>query len=270
MNMHVSRMAPVRVPVVPIPEAARLLITRHPVTSFPVTKLDRSDMEHAWQGMKRFEEEVPPEEQLRYAIEAYRLGSGEKRGLNSDGIVRRNVTDRKVYLHWRPDTTTLLWVMRRIRLNHWQHEWFQACERIHSACLGAYRELVVEMDKIRPEYRLLDRLEAATHHGIHVLRVLYYPPRSGELADKHVDWSPFTLHAGESKHGLYGIESGNKVYYDTPEHPNVLSFAGEQLAKITSNDIPALYHGVEDMTDGSEPRWAIVFFGKMVHFEDLY
>jgi hypothetical protein len=261
---------PVSVPVVPIAQAARALAARAPVTSFHVKGLSPVDMTRAWQGMQRFEKETRPEEQLRYAMEVYRLGSGEKRGLNSDGIIRRNVTDQKVYLHWRRDTEDLLRLMRGIELAPWQREWFESCRRIHDACLASYRKVIAALDDLHPQYRLLERLDAATAVGMHVLRVLYYPPRSGLLADDHVDWSPFTLHVGESAPGLFGFEEGEKVYYETPDPGNVIGFVGEQLAWITRNHFPALYHGVDDTTGGTSPRWAMVFFGKMVDFEKLY
>jgi len=222
-----------------------------------INGLKRRDINAAKNGLIRFLKEVPLEELARWTLNVPRDPEFDE---DDDGVMLKSETDRKVYLHYRPDLKTLLQEHRSIEITDWQCKWFKSCNRIRTACMNYLYEFARQMDIQQPGYDFEARArENATQH---VVRVLNYVPREGIIAKPHTDRCAITFHLAESASGLCAYRGFERVPCATPPTPGALCFTGQQLERITHGAIPAVYHEVEDNTP-DKPRWAIVFFGKM-------
>ncbi|HVW82800.1 MAG TPA: 2OG-Fe(II) oxygenase family protein [Candidatus Paceibacterota bacterium] len=244
--------------------AAIALLARETPILLRVDGLERVDVLGAKDGLFRFDAETPRELQQRWEFHIPRDPEYDE---PDDGIIRKAKTDWKVFLHYRRDLRAHLHA-RNVTLLPWQEEWFASCERIHIACTNSLVELAGKMDLMRPGYRFAERVHAAMDQ--HVLRILKYEPREGDLARCHTDRCAVTFHIAESADGLHSRQGWDWMPVKTPLSPGVLCFSGKQLESVTEGAVPALYHEVVDTTGGSRARWAMVFFGKMRKDPGMY
>lgn len=241
--------------------AARSILYGDVPCNLLVPGLRIEDIATAHVGLARFHQETPHTEQKRWEIRVPR--DSEFLYDFDDGVMRKGSvagSDHKLYLHYRPDLRTLL-AERRINLQEWHIGWFEACERIWQACSTALDELAREMDHVRPGFNFYGRLGNTPDR--HCLRVLRYQPRIGCLAQSHYDRCGVTLRLHESHPGFYTQHGWSKRPQPAPEAPWVSCFSGEQLERATHGAVPRVWHGVDDTSSGTEPRQAMVFFGKL-------
>lgn len=247
-------------------EVAQAILFGNTPTIVTIPGLTSSDLETAWKGLFRFDQETSPEEKLRWIINVLR---GPNEPDADDGVIPKEKYDKKIYFHLRSDTEQLL-NERRIFLNDWQKEWFVSTQQVRSACVAAYEQIAIEMDLLSPGYYFHERFVAAMDQ--HVIRVLKYQPLVGTIAIDHCDRNFGTFHLAESAPGLYARHEGPdgpKTFYLTPETPQALCFPGRQLSMLTDGDVEPLLHGVDNTTPGMM-RWAIVFFAKIYGRNGLY
>jgi len=250
-------MAPIIPTVSPFEQTAIALLERDTPTTVRINGLRQEDVEAAWQGLFRFDAEASDRDRERWEVYVERDPDFKE---PDDGVVGKKKTDRKKYLHWRPDLDDLL-KRRGVTLERWQHEWFAHCERIHSACYETLRKLAQQMDEARPGFSFEKRVMDWSH--MHCLRVLKYDPRPGVVARTHTDRCAVTLHLAESAKGLYAWRGWEAILCPTPTLPEAWCFTGQKVEKITRGAVPAVYHEVRDGTGGLDPRWAVVYFGQM-------
>jgi isopenicillin N synthase-like dioxygenase len=251
-----------------VTEMAQAILARDTPATIDVPGLDKRDADSIFAGLARWDDETPRDKQHDWMLFCNRDPDYLEA---DDGVIRKNATDQKIFLHWRPSTENLLLSMSGIALEPWQKDWFAACERMHAACVARLLSIAEAMDAEWQGCRFADRVRAGARQ--HVLRALKYEPkvekqavaakRADEFARTHTDRCGITFHIAESCDGLYAMRGREKRRFSTAETPNVLCFSGLQLEKITLGAVPALYHGVDDRTDGSERRFALVFFGKL-------
>jgi hypothetical protein len=240
--------------------AAEAILSHRTPFTIHIEHLYPSDIDAAVSGLFRFDREVPRDEQRRWALHVPRDPLYDE---PDDGIIRKRETDKKVFLHWRPDTEALL-LERGVTFAGWQDDWFVACRRIYATCRQEQRLIAGYMDKIAPGYGFEKRFEVMSAQNQHCLRILKYEPQPGMLAKTHTDRAAVTFHLAESADGLYSCEGViGRTLHPTPPTPYATCFTGRQLAAITDGALPALYHEVRDSAAGTESRWAVVFFGKM-------
>lgn len=234
------------------------ILRRTAPARFRINGLSRQDILGAKDGLFCFDAETPCEQQARWELNIPRDPEYDEA---DDGVIRKTGVDQKIYLHWRPDLEQLL-AERGIELTPHEKEWFPYCERIHTACRTSLLELARKMDTFSSGYRFTERVEKAWDQ--HVLRILKYEPRRGVLARCHTDRCAVTFHIAESSGGLVVRQGDDMASCNTPHSPEVLCFTGTQLESITEGLVPRLHHKVVDTTGGEQPRWAMVFFGKML------
>lgn len=216
---------------------------------------------------RQFETDVPQREQKRWEIHIPRDPHFDE---PDDGAIRKDGKDGKddkLYFHYRPGIERLLGD-RGIVLASWQQEWFHRMNRIWDACTEAHLAFAHRLDRLLPDGHELYR-RALEGQSENCLRLLSYVPHRGTLAKRHTDRCAITFHIAESAPGLRTYQGAEYFDEEMPQLPNVLTFSGDQFARITGNRVPALVHSVEDMARGRYRRSAMVFFGKM-YDEDLW
>jgi isopenicillin N synthase-like dioxygenase len=209
--------------------------------------------------MVRFDKEVPREEQMKWKLHVPRDPEYDE---PDDGIIRKDATDIKGYIHWRLDTE-MLFSMHGIALTAWQRDWLRVFPRVYARCVESQYAIAQAMDTLRPGYGFAARYMDATRHNQHCIRILKYERREGTVAHRHTDRDALTDHLAESADGLHACRGDTRTLCPTPAAPGSTLFTGRQLAAITDGALPALEHEVDDTTGGSKERWAVVFFGKM-------
>jgi isopenicillin N synthase-like dioxygenase len=238
--------------------AAMGMIQNEGPVTMEVPGLFKSDIDAARQGLERFDRELSRAEQARWQLHLLR---DPKYDEPDDGAIRKEPpADWKLFFHYRRDLAEQLKV-HGIELNQWQQDWFESMHDIWHKCTTALDDYALELDRLCPGYHFSER---HAHQGtnLNVLRILRYVPHAGILAKEHTDRAGITFHIAESEPGLRSLK-GRKVREErTPETPNVLVFAGDQLDAITRGEIQHCWHTVEDTTDGTAERFAMVFFGK--------
>lgn len=238
---------------------AKSLISGKALCTMTVSGLQAKDINAAHEGLFRFDREVPPELQRRWHLNVPRDPEYKE---PDDGVIRKDGTDKKLYLHYRPGLLDHL-DEAGVSTLIWQLDWLEACDRIWRACASAMMQLADAMDELKPGYGFADRVNARGDDQ-HCLRILKYFPRAGSLAQTHFDRCAITQRIAESHPGFYVQDGWNKLFWSGPKTPRVDCFAGDQLERASKGGIRRVWHGAEDQTDGTSERWAIVFFGKMV------
>lgn len=237
--------------------AAQAILARETPAPILIPGLRLKDIRLAKDGLIRFDAEVPLEEQAAWALTLPRDPEFDEQ---DDGVTRKDGTDKKIFLHYRPDLEEQLFAQSGITLLDWQKEWLAACNRIRNVCVKHLIQLARQMDILRPGYefekRVMDYVDQC------LVRVLKYVPREGIIAKPHTDRSAITFHLAESASGLCSISGFETYPHATPKTPSALCFTGQQLERITEGAVPSVWHKVENNTPDRE-RWAIVFFGKM-------
>lgn len=236
--------------------AIAMLDNQGPVT-MKVPGLCSIDIAQACEGLKRFDR-LSRDEQARWMLHEPR---DPKYDEPDDGAIRKEPPhDWKLYFHYRRDLEALLHARRGIALTWGQRKWFRQMERIWKACTCALHGYARELDRLAPGYDFEQRALQWEH--LNVLRLLRYVPHAGTLAKWHTDRDAITFHIAESAQGLRSTRGWEVVEQKTPQAPEVLVFAGDQLDQITHGAIQRCHHAVEDTTGGTRERFAMVFFGK--------
>lgn len=231
--------------------------TPHPV---PVAGLCAEDIEIAHVGLFAFDKRYSRENQQRWLLTIPRDPDYLE---PDDGVIRKCATDRKVYLHYRPDLEAHL-AKQDVLLTGNERRWFSACNSIRDACVSSLVLLARAMDEVSPGFQFEERVCDAESELHHVLRVLKYDAQDGQIAVDHTDRCAITLRLSESMSGFCAYIGPNKekMVIDFPARGFAHCFPGDQLARLTGDRPPALKHGVVN-SDPAHSRWAVVFFGKM-------
>jgi isopenicillin N synthase-like dioxygenase len=248
-----------------IEESARNFLNRSVPTLVTVPRLSQNAIQECVAGLDRL------------------LASHTKRGLRQwnifiprdpryretdDGLIRKEKTDHKHYLHYRHDLERLLWTKRSIRLSPGERMWFSAMRDVHVACTEALYALARAMDDLRPGFDFENRARA--HGHLHALRVMRYDAGYESMARAHTDRSALSLHVAESEPGLEIPEGWDSRVCRSPGGKQVLAFPSQDMASITRGALPALWHQVTDQSRTKRSRWVIVFFGKMKRDGDMF
>lgn len=238
--------------------AKKLLLNPGRVVSLEVPGVTERRVLSLYEGLVAFDHQVPRDEQLRWEVHVPR---DPKHDEPDDGAIRKSGQDHKLYFHYRPDVEQLLKEKNGVTLSPDQQEWLKYMRQVWDACADAHLEYARKLDHHCPGYEFEKRAERSQH--LSCLRILKYELRAGTLAKEHTDRDAVTFHLDESLPGLYTTRGDVVRQEESPALPNVLVFAGDQIAEITQGKVPACIHGVKDTTNGKRVRFASVFFAKM-------
>lgn len=240
-------------------KTVREILAGNSPATMEVPDLSLGDIEAAWEGLKRFDIETPRYVQKRWGVMVPR---DPKYREQDDGAIRKKPpSDWKLFFHYRPDLEGVLLEERSITLAEWERTWFMRMERIWQVCTAAHVSYATELDLLQPGFNFARRAELSKH--LNCLRLLRYVPHKGDLAKPHTDRSATTFHVAENLPGFRTRHGFNVELQQSPTAPDVLVFTGDQLEEITRGGVPRRWHEVVDATDGTEERFAMVFFGKM-------